>query len=114
MASTLYWKAGGLLGATAIGLGAMGRHSGLDDAKKTSLKIAAEYQLLHAVTLLVLSSTTRLRVHPAAMPLMLGGTCLFSGSIYLLVLNRDRFRFLGPVTPLGGLAMMAGWASLLL
>lgn len=39
---------------------------------------------------------------------------MFSGTIYLLTLKREKFRALGPVTPLGGLAMMAGWAALLL
>jgi uncharacterized membrane protein YgdD (TMEM256/DUF423 family) len=37
---------------------------------------------------------------------------LFSGSIYALTLNAEKFRFLGPVTPLGGLFLMAGWAAL--
>ncbi|KAL0073407.1 hypothetical protein J3Q64DRAFT_1733080 [Phycomyces blakesleeanus] len=121
MGSDLYWKAGSLLGLTAIGLGAFGAHAlakytGNDDAKLRNWKTASEYQLLHAVALLAVSSipVAVRRVHPAAMPLMLGGTIAFSGSIYLLTLDRDRFRPLGPVTPLGGLAMMAGWAALLL
>lgn len=70
---------------------------------------------MHGVALLVLSSVGQVRkVHPFASPLILGGTIAFSGTIYLLTLNRDTFRPLGPVTPLGGIAMMAGWACLLL
>jgi len=42
------------------------------------------------------------------------GITLFSGSIYLLVWNKTRFKPLGPVTPIGGLIMLAGWGSLLL
>lgn len=38
----------------------------------------------------------------------MGGAVAFSGSIFALVLGRDRFRQLGPVTPLGGVAMIAG------
>ena len=37
---------------------------------------------------------------------------MFSGSIYLLVLDPARFKFLGPVTPLGGLSLVAGWVAL--
>lgn len=37
---------------------------------------------------------------------------MFSGSIYLLIL-RPQWRILGPVTPIGGLAFIAGWAALL-
>lgn len=78
--------------------------------------MAAQYQIIHGVTLVALSAVAPSvkRIHPAAMPLMLGGTLMFSGSIYLLTLNRDSFRALGPVTPLGGVAMIAGWAALLL
>jgi uncharacterized membrane protein YgdD (TMEM256/DUF423 family) len=78
--------------------------------------MAAEFQLIHGVALLALSSIppTVRRVHPSAQPLILGGTIMFSGSIYLLTLQRDKFRALGPVTPLGGIAMIAGWAALLL
>lgn len=39
------------------------------------------------------------------------GVTLFSGSIYALVL-RPEFKFLGPVTPLGGLSLIAGWVCL--
>lgn len=38
----------------------------------------------------------------------MGGAVAFSGSIFALVLGRDRFKQLGPVTPLGGVAMIAG------
>ncbi|KAI8141668.1 hypothetical protein BJV82DRAFT_518304 [Fennellomyces sp. T-0311] len=122
MASNFYWKAGvPVIGLTAVGLGAFGSHGlakyvGDDAAKLKSWGTASQYQLVHAIALLSLSSISPAvrRIHPAAAPLMLGGTLAFSGSIYLLVLNRETFRPLGPVTPLGGLAIMAGWAALLL
>ena len=37
---------------------------------------------------------------------------MFSGSIYALTLDTDRFRALGPVTPVGGLCLIAGWLAL--
>ena len=77
---------------------------------------AAHFQIIHGVALLALASVppSVRRIHPIAKPLILGGTVVFSGSIYLLTLDRDRFRFLGPSTPLGGLALIAGWAALLI
>ena len=44
--------------------------------------------------------------------LFTAGMTMFSGSIYLLVLDPARFKFLGPVTPLGGLALIGGWLAL--
>ncbi|KAI7881870.1 DUF423-domain-containing protein [Lichtheimia hyalospora FSU 10163] len=121
MSSNFYWKAASVLGLTGIGLGAFGAHGlakrvGNDPSKIQNWTTAAHYQLMHSVALLAVSSipSTVRRIHPAVAPLMLSGTLAFSGSIYLLTLNRENFRFLGPVTPLGGLAMMAGWAALLL
>ncbi|KAJ2958069.1 hypothetical protein NQZ79_g6302 [Umbelopsis isabellina] len=118
MTSTFYWKAGATLGLTGVGLGAFGAH-GLakhvdNDAKKIkNWEMAAHYQILHGLALLVVSSVPRV-INPYAAPLMLSGSIAFSGTIYALTLNREQFRFLGPVTPLGGVAMIAGWAALLL
>jgi len=47
-----------------------------------------------------------------AMALFSAGMAMFSGSIYLLVLDPAAFRPLGPVTPVGGLALIGGWAAL--
>lgn len=46
------------------------------------------------------------------MGLLTAGMTMFSGSIYLLVLDPARWKFLGPVTPLGGLCLIGGWVSL--
>jgi uncharacterized membrane protein YgdD (TMEM256/DUF423 family) len=50
----------------------------------------------------------RFATHRFAGPAILGGTLVFSGSIFGLVLGGDSAKFLGPVTPMGGLALMAG------
>ncbi|KAL1930741.1 hypothetical protein VTP01DRAFT_10903 [Rhizomucor pusillus] len=121
MAGNFYWKAGCVLGLSALGLGAFGSHGlakyvGNDLTKTRNWLLASEFQLIHGVALLCISSIppSVRRIHPAAAPLILGGTVAFSGTIYLLTLKRESFRALGPVTPLGGVAMMAGWAALLL
>ena len=103
-------------GALAVAAGAFGAH-GLRD-RVTSDQIAAwstatQYHLLHSVVLLALAlyglhADKLIRV-PAL--LFLVGMVLFSGSIYLLVLTP--WRWLGPITPLGGLCLIAGWLSLL-
>ncbi|KAI8967586.1 hypothetical protein BDF20DRAFT_829345 [Mycotypha africana] len=121
MTSPFLWKAGSILGCSAIALGAYGAHGlvkvvGDDQVKLKNWGMAAHYQLMHSVALIALASIppSVRRIHPAVGPLILTGTIMFSGSIYLLTLKRESFRALGPVTPLGGLTMMAGWAALLL
>ena len=48
-----------------------------------------------------------------AMGLLTAGMTMFSGSLYLLVLDPQRWgKVLGPVTPIGGLALIGGWVAL--
>jgi uncharacterized membrane protein YgdD (TMEM256/DUF423 family) len=63
-------------------------------------------QLIHSVALLAASN------NPVAGTLFTAGMTMFSGSLYALTLDTERFRFLGPVTPLGGLCLIAGWLAL--
>ncbi|KAF5488670.1 UPF0382 membrane protein [Colletotrichum fructicola] len=109
MSSQLYWKVGAVFGATAVGFGAFGAH-GLknrisDPAKIASWTTAAHYQLAHSIALLIA------RQNPVAAGFFTAGMTMFSGSIYALILNPD-LKFLGPVTPIGGLALIAGWLAL--
>jgi len=105
-----------LCGALAVVAGAFGAHGlkGQVSAEQIgSWMTASHYHLAHSVALLALalfaSYTGRSIRLPAS--LLLAGIILFSGSIYLLVLTQQRW--LGPVTPLGGLLLIAGWASIL-
>ncbi len=103
-------------GALAVIAGAFGAHglrSRVAAEQVASWLTASQYHLLHSVVLLALalfatSSGKSIR-WPAS--LFCAGMLLFSGSIYLLVLTQQRW--LGPVTPLGGLFLIAGWLSLL-
>ena len=73
--------------------------------------------MIHSIAILVLSSVdnpTTGRPATFAGSLILAGITLFSGTIYLLVWNKNKFKSLGPVTPIGGLILIAGWGSLLL
>ncbi|KAI1108113.1 hypothetical protein F5Y14DRAFT_445724 [Nemania sp. NC0429] len=110
----MYWTLGCIYGATAVGFGAFGTH-GLkkivtDPAKIASFATGAHYQLIHSVALLVAARAAP--ENTLAANLFTAGMTMFSGSIYALVLDPARFRFLGPVTPLGGLCLIAGWTAL--
>ncbi|KAK4174459.1 hypothetical protein QBC36DRAFT_333575 [Triangularia setosa] len=108
--SAIFWKVAAISGATAVGFGAFGAH-GLkkriaDPAKLASWGTAAQYQLIHSVALLMASG------NPVAASLFTAGMTMFSGSIYALTLNPEKFKFLGPVTPIGGVCLIAGWLVL--
>jgi uncharacterized membrane protein YgdD (TMEM256/DUF423 family) len=62
---------------------------------------------MHSIVLLVA------RGNPVASTLFTLGMVMFSGSIYALILDRDTFNGLGPVTPIGGSCLIAGWVVLL-
>ena len=108
--------ASALLGAIGVGLGAFGAHAlkarlqsaGTESAWDT----AVQYHLLHAVVLLAIGLWSRFSPTLAG-TLAIGGwlffvgIVLFSGSLYCLALGGPRW--LGPVTPLGGTALIVGW-----
>lgn len=100
--------AGALLAAAGIGLGAFGAH-GLErmlDARALGWwHTAVQYQMWNAIGLVALGALPRRLGTPAL--LIAGGTLVFSGSLYLLALTGARW--LGMVTPAGGLLMIVGW-----
>lgn len=67
-------------------------------------------QIYNGLGLLLVSMHPRFAGHRFAGPAILAGSIAFSGSIFGLVLGGDSAKFLGPVTPLGGLTFMAGYA----
>jgi len=103
-----------LMGFLAIALGASGAHGGLHDQLKASGELAhwetaVQYHLPHAVVLLLLTLFASSK--PAmiwAWRMVLVGIFLFSGSLYVLAYTG--MKWLGAVTPLGGLSLMICWA----
>jgi uncharacterized membrane protein YgdD (TMEM256/DUF423 family) len=99
-------------GLFAVFLGALGSHAfrgRLDSLGTLSLwQTAAFYHLTHSIVLLVLSSWQH--VPRLAYQLVFWGMLIFSGSLYLLALSNARW--LGAITPLGGLGMIFGWLAL--
>jgi uncharacterized membrane protein YgdD (TMEM256/DUF423 family) len=109
----------GVSGFVAVALGAFGAH-GLkarladvaDGAKRLGWwETAAHYHLMHALALgLVAFVVARAPVARFAGMAFVLGTLLFAGSLYAMALGGPRW--LGAVTPLGGLSLLAGWAIL--
>jgi uncharacterized membrane protein YgdD (TMEM256/DUF423 family) len=108
--------AAGTLGFLGVALGAFGAHAlkntlvarGSADTWHT----AVLYQLVHAVALLALAAWRQASgsVIGPVVWCWVAGVVFFSGSLYWLALGGSRL--LGPVTPLGGLCFLAGWALL--
>lgn len=117
MTARLAATIGALLGASGVILGAFGAHAlraHLEPRDLDTFETAVRYQMYHAFALFgaawLLSRNTPYAA-PAAWAFVAGVT-IFSGSLYLLVTTGQRW--LGAVTPLGGLALIAGWLLLAL
>lgn len=107
----------GILGFTGVALGAFGAHALKDTlilhASLTTWQTAVLYHLVHSVALLAIgrsSGESNFTVWIAGCWTI--GVIFFSGSLYWLSLGGPTF--LGPITPLGGLAFLAGWAMVAL
>ena len=111
---------GGVFGFLAILLGAFGAHllkKKLSLAQLQSFETGVKYQMYHALVLLVLGFQldTETALNNYIIYAFIIGVFLFSFSIYGLVLsaaNNKKLRFLGPITPLGGLFLALGWGLL--
>ncbi|KAI3622095.1 duf423 domain-containing protein [Moniliophthora roreri] len=111
--SSLLWRTGA---AFAHGLK---KHEGITPDQVRSWETAAHYAVggmlwgqglvFNGLGLLAISLHPRFAVHRFAGPAIALGGAVFSTTIFALVLNRDRFKFLGPITPLGGLVMISGY-----
>lgn len=103
----------GFLGVAAGAFGAHGLRGRLEPRDLEIFETAVRYQLVHALALGLIAALGSLRpgpLLPAAAWAFTAGVVVFSGSLYALVLTQTRW--LGAITPLGGLAMLAGWTLL--
>jgi uncharacterized membrane protein YgdD (TMEM256/DUF423 family) len=106
-------SAAAFLGATAVALGAMGAHAIAKQVTPEYLEVwktAAHYHLIHALALTALAMFDSQNKFKMVSTLWLTGTIIFSTSLYLLVLTG--IKWLGAITPLGGLAIILGWVVL--
>ena len=105
--------ASALMGFAAVALGAFGAHGlkGLleQNNQLANWNTAAHYHLVHAAVLLALALHTPVRAW--AWRLIFAGTLIFSGTLYAMGITNARW--LGAITPIGGLLLLAGWAALI-
>jgi uncharacterized membrane protein YgdD (TMEM256/DUF423 family) len=104
-----------LLGLLAVALGALGAHGRLAEVLARNQTAAfwekaVFYQFIHAVMLFFLANRTPVPIGPWLSFLV--GIVLFSGSLYLLAVTN--LRWLGAVTPFGGVSFLTGWLWLVL
>ena len=109
---------GSVFAVLGVALGAFGSHALealVDGQRLDTWQTAVRYQLIHALALLILGT---IQLHTAELKLIGPAYCLavgsliFSGSLYVLVLLN--LPILGALTPIGGLAQIAGWIWLIL
>jgi uncharacterized membrane protein YgdD (TMEM256/DUF423 family) len=108
-----FFSCGALLACVAVAAGAYGAHGALalGQEEATWINKAARYQMYHGLGLLVVAWACiqwpgSVRIFQAAGFLFLAGVACFSGSLYIMAFTGAN---LGYMTPLGGLAFMAGW-----
>ncbi|MBU8882623.1 DUF423 domain-containing protein [Kaistella sp. DKR-2] len=112
---------GAVYGLLSVILGAFGAHAlkkVLSVEKLTSFETGVRYQMYSALFLLIVGYILKFETPSEKWIsiLMIAGTFIFSFSIYLLAFNDVsgmNFKFLGPITPIGGLMMIISWAMLI-
>ncbi|MFC5529375.1 DUF423 domain-containing protein [Cohnella yongneupensis] len=114
-----YTKIGALAAMLSVVLGAFGAHALKDKLTSDMMDVyetGVQYHMFHAVAILLVAllieRLPRQRLALWAARLLLAGIVLFSGSLYALALSG--MDALGAITPLGGVAFIAGWICLAL
>jgi uncharacterized membrane protein YgdD (TMEM256/DUF423 family) len=109
---------GALMGLTGVGLGAFGAHGlrgRLSPDMLAVFETGVRYHMYHALALLataaLMARTVDSRAAVFAGWSFIAGILLFSGSLYALAFTG--VTMLGAITPIGGVAFLAGWAALL-
>ncbi len=109
---------GAFIGAITVGLGAFGAHALkaiLSATALTTYETGVRYQFYHCIALILVGIIYQ------AFPskwlrwsgnLFIAGIVLFSGSLYLLSLLEPGYRWMGAITPFGGLSFILGWLFL--
>jgi uncharacterized membrane protein YgdD (TMEM256/DUF423 family) len=117
MTAKIFLALASLSGLVAVALGAFGAHglkSRLDAGMFSAWETAVQYHFYHTLALFGLAVLMQRLGEKTLLVtsgyLFIAGMVLFSGSLYGLALGAPRW--LGPITPIGGLAFMAAWLLL--
>ena len=114
--SNLLIGLGALSAFFSVAAGAFGAHALKQSLPADMLVVyhtAVDYQFFHSLGLIVIGSIHRVsprRHHAASAWLMLAGILIFSGSLYTLSITG--IRWLGMITPVGGICLLAAWLML--
>ncbi|MBD2059224.1 DUF423 domain-containing protein [Oculatella sp. FACHB-28] len=116
--SQIFLAIASILGGTSVAAGAFASHALKEKLNDRALEIfetGARYQMYHAlalllVTLLLLRAETNQSLLTASGIAFVVGVAIFSGSLYALSLSG--IKWLGAITPLGGVAFLIGWGCL--
>ena len=112
----IFFMSGAIFALLGVAAGAFGAHAlraQLAPEMLTVFETAVRYQLIHSLALLAAGWAAwrwPTRATRAAGGLFIAGIVLFSGSLYVLALAGTRS--IGWITPIGGVALIAGWACL--
>ncbi|MFT5194480.1 MAG: uncharacterized membrane protein YgdD (TMEM256/DUF423 family) [Cellvibrionaceae bacterium] len=115
----LFLLFGSILMFIGVGLGAFGAHSFAEflaaAGREGTFETAVRYQVYHALALLVVGILNSQSASPLLSWggwLFFVGTLVFSGSLYILIYSG--VKWLGAITPIGGVLFLAGWACLVI
>lgn len=110
---------GALFALLAVMAGAFGAHGLRGVISERGLEVfqtAVTYQIYHSLALILIAilpiAGLSRRLLGIAAGFFVAGVLLFSGSLYLLVLTD--IRWVGPITPIGGIGFMVGWILVIL
>ncbi len=116
--SNLFIGLGALSAFISVAAGAFGAHAlkqVLDTDMLAVYHTAVDYQFFHSLGLIVIGTLHKIsprRCHPVSAWTMLAGIIIFSGSLY--VLSTSGIKWLGMITPVGGICFLAAWLILAL
>ena len=116
--SSMWTRFAGIYGFLGVAAGAFGAHGLKEMVTPERLEVfqtGSRYCMIHALALLILGVYSQTQTNPWLTRAGWGftmGTAIFSGSLWLLVLTDTGW--MGAITPLGGLGLLAGWFCLIL
>lgn len=99
-------------GFVCVAAGAFAAHGMSDPRSQELLRTGSLYGFVHVLAVFAAAALVQMGAERAgiAAPLFIGGVVLFSGSLYAMAFGAPRW--LGAITPIGGLAFLAGWLVL--